>query len=43
LSRRYFEIVITARQLALLVGAVVALLLVAFGLGVASAGRSRSG
>jgi cell division septation protein DedD len=35
LSRRYFEIVITARQLALLIGAVVALLLVAFGLGVA--------
>ena len=34
MSRRYFEIVITARQLALLVGAVVALLLVAFGLGV---------
>jgi cell division septation protein DedD len=34
LSRRYFEIVITARQLALLIGAVVVLLLVAFGLGV---------
>lgn len=34
MSRRYFEIVITARQLALLIGAVVVLLLVAFGLGV---------
>lgn len=34
MSRRYFEIVITARQLALLVGVVVVLLLVAFGLGV---------
>jgi cell division septation protein DedD len=34
LSRRYFEIVITARQLALLIGAVLVLLLVAFGLGV---------
>jgi cell division protein FtsN len=34
LSRRYFEIVITARQLALLIGAVIVLLLVAFGLGV---------
>jgi len=34
LSRRYFEIVITARQLALLIGALIVLLLVAFGLGV---------
>jgi cell division septation protein DedD len=34
LSRRYFEIVITARQLVLLIGAVIVLLLVAFGLGV---------
>lgn len=34
MSRRYFEIVITARQFALLIGAVVVLLLVAFGLGV---------
>ena len=34
MSRRYFEIVITARQLALLVTAAVVLLLVAFGLGI---------